>query len=136
MPSFKAAINLSPGGTALRSLNCLTTVPVFSQPIARLVSEAIHPTDVLLLHLWADTGLSLTDSLCKGVFAISLTRYLELLDWVGRQVRGNKKGAIPAGLGAILKRIGLSAAGLLSGKTQERGQTTTVSVIVMARARQ
>jgi REP element-mobilizing transposase RayT len=50
----------------------------------------------------------------KGVFAISLTRYLELLDWVGRQVRGDKRGAIPAGLGAILKRIGLSTAGLLS----------------------
>ena len=49
----------------------------------------------------------------KGVFAISLTRYLELLDWVGRQIRGDKRGAIPNDLAPILNRIGLTAKSLI-----------------------
>jgi REP element-mobilizing transposase RayT len=49
----------------------------------------------------------------KGVFAISLTRYLELLDWVGRQLRGDKRGAIPVGLAPILSRVGLTAKSVL-----------------------
>ena len=43
----------------------------------------------------------------KGVYAISLSHYLELLDWVGRQLRGDKRGTIPSGLLPILNRIGL-----------------------------
>jgi len=31
----------------------------------------------------------------KGFLAISLTRYLELLDWTGRQICAGKSGAIP-----------------------------------------
>ena len=49
----------------------------------------------------------------KGAVAISLTRYLELLDWVGRTIRGDKRGAIPEGLAPILSRIGLTAKSLL-----------------------
>ena len=49
----------------------------------------------------------------KGAVAISLTRYLELLDWVGRTIRSDKRGAIPAGLAPILSRLGLTAKGLL-----------------------
>ena len=45
----------------------------------------------------------------KGVAAISLARYLELLDWVGRQIRNDKRGSIPAGLAPILDRIGLNS---------------------------
>ncbi len=48
----------------------------------------------------------------KGVMSISLNRYLELLDWVGRQIRDDKRGAIPAGLAPILDRLGLNAKGL------------------------
>jgi hypothetical protein len=33
---------------------------------------------------------------------------LELLDWTGRQVRQDKRGAIPAGLAPILDRLQLS----------------------------
>ena len=49
----------------------------------------------------------------KGAVAISLTRYLELLDWVGRTIRSDKRGAIPAGLAPILSRLGLTAKSLL-----------------------
>ena len=50
----------------------------------------------------------------KGAVAISLPRYLQLLDWAGRRVRGNKRGAIAAGLAAILYRIGLTEKSLLA----------------------
>ena len=50
----------------------------------------------------------------KGAVAISLTRYLQLLDCVGRRVRGDKRGAIAAGLAAILDRIGLTERSLLA----------------------
>lgn len=44
----------------------------------------------------------------KGAVAISLARYLELLDWVGRILRKDKRGAIPSGLPPILSRLGLT----------------------------
>ena len=43
----------------------------------------------------------------KGVLELELETYLELLDCVGREVRADKKGAIPAALEPILIRIGL-----------------------------
>jgi hypothetical protein len=46
---------------------------------------------------------------CKGFLAISLSDYLELLDWTGRQIRGDKRGSIPKHLSPILARIGLDA---------------------------
>jgi REP element-mobilizing transposase RayT len=44
----------------------------------------------------------------KGFLPMSLQLYLQLVDWTGRQVRGDKRGAIPAGLRPILDRIGLN----------------------------
>ncbi len=44
----------------------------------------------------------------KGFLSsISLTRYLELLDWTGRQVHRDKAGSIPSSLRPILERLGL-----------------------------
>ena len=45
----------------------------------------------------------------RGFLSLSLTRYLELLDWTGRQIRLGKRGAIPQHLGGILERIGLNS---------------------------
>jgi hypothetical protein len=45
----------------------------------------------------------------KGFLALSLGEYLELLDWTGRQLRGDKRGVIPSHLSPILQRIGLDA---------------------------
>ena len=50
----------------------------------------------------------------RGAVAISLTRYLQLLDWVGRRIRSDKRGAIPAGLAPILCRLGLTGKILLT----------------------
>ena len=41
----------------------------------------------------------------KGLLPISLDDYLKLLDWTGRQVRGDKTGAIPADLAPVLERL-------------------------------
>lgn len=41
----------------------------------------------------------------KGLLPISLTDYLSLLDWTGRQRRDDKAGAIPETYGAILDRL-------------------------------
>ena len=40
-----------------------------------------------------------------GFLPISLAEYLQLLDWTGRQIRHDKRGAIPADLDPILKRL-------------------------------
>ena len=47
----------------------------------------------------------------KGFLPISLAKYLELLDWTGRQLRSDKRGAIPNDLAPILKRLGLEPTG-------------------------
>jgi hypothetical protein len=40
---------------------------------------------------------------------MTLAQYLELLDWTGRQVRRDKRGAIPAELAPILQRLGMGS---------------------------
>jgi REP element-mobilizing transposase RayT len=44
----------------------------------------------------------------KGFLSISLRRYLELIDWTGRQIHQGKIAAIPDHLAPILARIGLA----------------------------
>ena len=41
----------------------------------------------------------------KGILPLCLEKYLELLDWTGRQVRSDKRGAIPDSLAPILDRL-------------------------------
>jgi hypothetical protein len=43
----------------------------------------------------------------KGILEMSSTDYLQLLDWTGRQIAKNKRGAIPSELAPILERLGL-----------------------------
>jgi hypothetical protein len=45
----------------------------------------------------------------KGFLPISLARYLELLDWTGRQLRATKRGAVPSHLAPILTRLGMDS---------------------------
>lgn len=44
----------------------------------------------------------------KGILPVPLETYLQLLDWTGRQLRADKRGAIPEHLAPILDRLGLS----------------------------
>ena len=45
----------------------------------------------------------------KGFLPVSLSEYLRLVDWTGRQTRPDKRGQIPAELAPILTRLQLSA---------------------------
>ena len=45
----------------------------------------------------------------KGFLNLSLTKYLDLLDWTGRSLAPGKRGAIPDHLEPILKRIGVAS---------------------------
>ena len=49
----------------------------------------------------------------KGLLSMTLEEYLQLLDWSGRQLRANKRGAIPANLAPILERLGIEGDELL-----------------------
>lgn len=45
----------------------------------------------------------------KGFLSMPLVRYLELLDWTGRQLHGDKRGSIPDHLAPILQRLGIQS---------------------------
>lgn len=45
----------------------------------------------------------------KGLLPISLDDYLQLLDWTGRQLRGDRRGSIPHHLAPILERLHVRA---------------------------
>ena len=45
----------------------------------------------------------------KGFLPVSLSAYLRLLDWTGRQSRPDKRGQIPGELAPILERLQLWA---------------------------
>jgi len=45
----------------------------------------------------------------KGFLPLSEAQYLQLVDWTGRQVRRDKRGAIPSELAPLLTRLELSA---------------------------
>ncbi len=47
----------------------------------------------------------------KGFLPISLTKYLELLDWTGRTLAKGKRGTIPAHLAPLLERLGIDGSG-------------------------
>jgi hypothetical protein len=44
---------------------------------------------------------------------MSFAEYLNLLDWTGRQIRADKRGAIPADLAPILERLRVDSDGWL-----------------------
>jgi len=43
----------------------------------------------------------------KGLLTMSLDQFLQLLDWAGREIRADKRGAIPQDVAPILDRLGL-----------------------------
>jgi len=47
------------------------------------------------------------DKSCNGIY-FSVEGYFALVDWAGREVRGDKSGAIPLGVKPILDKLNLS----------------------------
>ena len=66
------------------------------------ISESADPTGPDPSHCGRRASL-------KGFLNVPLLRYLELLDWTGRQLRADKRGVIPANVAPILKRLGLDS---------------------------
>ncbi|MDA1054676.1 MAG: hypothetical protein O3C40_29965 [Planctomycetota bacterium] len=60
----------------------------------------------------------------KGFLSMSLSKYLELLHWTGRQLRSGKRGTIPSALAPILERLGWDTVGWCDLVTEaaRRGQ--------------
>lgn len=52
---------------------------------------------------------SLRRASLKGFLNLSLDRYLELLDWTGREMVKDKAGKIPSDLAPILVRLGVDS---------------------------
>jgi hypothetical protein len=67
--------------------------------LAPLTLRADHVGDVP-----SSSGFRASD---KGLLDISLSDYLRLLDWSGRQIRSGKRGAIPGDLVPILQRLAI-----------------------------
>ena len=44
----------------------------------------------------------------QGCLSLGLGDYLQLLDWTGRQIRSDKRGAMPANLEPLFERLGIS----------------------------
>jgi hypothetical protein len=59
----------------------------------------------------------------EGVLSYSLDEYLQVLDWTGRQLRSDKRGAIPADLPPILDRL-VESSGRLWADSCARGIDT------------
>src|SRR6516162_8445937 len=53
----------------------------------------------------ADEPIQTARASNKGCLPMSFGEYVELLDWTGRQLRADKRGAIPADLAPILERL-------------------------------
>ncbi len=58
-------------------------------------------------------GVSVCRASNKGCLPMSLADYLRLLDWTGRQLRRDKRGAIPSDVAPILQRLKITDDGWL-----------------------
>ncbi len=54
----------------------------------------------------------------EAVIPCRFEEYLELIDWTGRRIRGDKRGAIPVHLAPILNRLGMRRDQWLRNSTQ------------------
>jgi len=50
----------------------------------------------------------------KGFLPISLLKYLEIVEWAGRQQRADKRGSVPSSLAPIFQRLGFDSTGFLA----------------------
>ena len=49
----------------------------------------------------------------KGILTMSVLRYIDLVEWCGRETRSAKRGSIPSDLTPILGRLGLDGQALI-----------------------
>ena len=69
----------------------------------------------------------------KGFLSMSVVRYLELIDWTARQLRNDKRSAIPPRIAPILQRLGIEAGDWSNlvcgfGRLFKRAAGTSISI--------
>ena len=80
------------------------------------------PLELAQTHAAEARELPLDRASNRGCLPISLPTYLQLLDWTGRQIRSDKRGAIPAELAPVLERLQVSGESLV-GMVKNVGRT-------------
>ena len=70
-----------------------------------IASAAVSGVTFSVVRQFADMQWRASDD--PGL-ALTIEKYLELVDWSGRQVRQGKVGTIPANLAPILDRVGIN----------------------------
>jgi len=95
---------------ARRSLSANISQPSLDGWLAPLTLLPDHLGDVP-----SDSGRRASD---KGLMSLSLEEYVQFLDWAGREVSTDKRGAIPADLAPILERLGLAGEEFLDALEQ------------------
>jgi hypothetical protein len=73
-------------------------------------AEYLSPLELARTHADEACARPLTRASNRGCLPISLPTYLQLLDWTGRQIRGDQRSAIPAELAPVLERLQISGA--------------------------
>ena len=73
-------------------------------------------------ELWQDAWLAplCNDGKKKGLLPLEFKEYLELLEWTGRELREDKRGAISSSLKPILERLKLKTDGWVESMTNFR----------------
>ena len=68
----------------------------------------LSPLELARTHTQEAHSLVVDRASHRGCLSLDLPTYLQLLDWTGRQIRSDKRGAIPAELAPVLERLQIS----------------------------
>lgn len=110
----RAGIANTPEESEYTSVKCRCNAREAKQRLAdkslmgkqRAVTEAIAKSDKWLASVFREEDAKSGIELIPATF----DQYLQLLDWTGRQIRTDKRGAIPAELRPILERLDIDSA--------------------------
>ena len=101
--------------------------------VANEYSGWLSPIEIDELHdpVGADAELNGRRCSRKGVLTMSVLRYIDLVEWCGREIRSDKRGSIPSDLSPILGRLGLDGHTLLGAVLKSGSGLQAVEVIAL-----
>ena len=68
----------------------------------------LSPLELARTHTQEADSLVVGRASNRGCLSLDMPTYLQLVDWTGRQIRSDKRGAIPADLAPVLERLQIS----------------------------
>jgi hypothetical protein len=93
-----------PSFLAARASRGERTFPSVQRGFELSIPRGSLPSVPLVARSGGDLGARASD---QGFLPIETGKYLMLLDWTGREIRADKRGAIPDHLAPLLDRLGL-----------------------------